>query len=213
VSGPRTPVAAVRTPIAAEDQARANFYALLSRLFVAAPDAALLHAIARASELAVETGTGVAHDFSGSWAMLRAASEAMDPQAAAQEYVDLFVGVGRSEVSLHAAAYLRSAGGSVLAELRAELARLGLGRPEPSPLYEDHLGAVLETMRLLVGGAPGVEPRALAEQQRFFAAYVEPWAARCCDAIIASPIANYYRRVAEFVKSFVAIERDSFAIE
>jgi TorA maturation chaperone TorD len=80
-------------------------------------------------------------------------------------------------------------------------------------VYEDHLAAVLETMRVLIAGAPGVEPRALAEQGSFFGAYVASWVAPCCDAIIAAPIANYYRRVAEWTKCFVAIERDSFAIE
>ena len=38
-------------PIPAEDQARANFYALLGRLYGAAPDAALLRAIAAEDEL------------------------------------------------------------------------------------------------------------------------------------------------------------------
>jgi TorA maturation chaperone TorD len=137
----------------------------------------------------------------------------MDSEAAAQEYVDLFVGVGRSEVSLHAAEYLRSTGGSVLAELRSELARLGLSRQAGVSVFEDHLAAVLETMRVLIAGAPGVEPRSPVEQSAFFELYVSSWVPRCCAAIIAAPIANYYRRVAEFTGFFVAIERDSFAIE
>ena len=39
-----------------EDQARADFYALLSRLYAAAPDAPLLAAIAAADELDVAGG-------------------------------------------------------------------------------------------------------------------------------------------------------------
>ena len=101
----------------------------------------------------------------------------------------------------------------MLAELRAELARLGLSRQAGVSLFEDHLAAVLETMRVLVAGASGIEPRAPAEQGAFFARYVSSWVPRCCDAIIAVPVANYYRRVAEFTVFFVAIERDSFAIE
>ena len=208
-----TQAVAVRGPIPAEDQARANFYALQARLYASAPDAGLLAAIGGAEDLAVESSDGLAREFGEAWRILKSASAAMGPEAAAQEYFDLFVGVGKSEVSLHAAAYLRSQGGSVLAELRSELARLGLGRRSDVNVYEDHLAAVLETMRVLIAGAPGVAPQSLADQAQFFGPYVAPWAERCCDAIIAAPIANYYRRVAEWTKSFVAIERDSFAIE
>ena len=145
--------------------------------------------------------------------MLIAASAAMDAEAAAAEYQDLFIGVGRSEVSLHASAYVSRAGGSALADLRAVLAQLGLSKQESSSLYEDHLAAICETMRVLIGGAPGVEPCLFEQQREFFAGYVSPWVSSCCDAIKVSPIANYYRRVAEFTQYFMAIERDSFAID
>ncbi len=203
----------MRAPIAAEDQARANFYALLGRLYAAAPDAALLRAMAQADELSVEARDRAAQDLADAWRTLKAASAAMDPEAASQEYVDLFVGVGKSEVSLHAAEYLRSACGSVLAELRSELARLGLGRRAGVNLFEDHLAAILETMRILIVGAQDMGPRQISEQASFFAAYVSPWVDSCCAAIINAPIANYYRRVAELTKFFLAIERDSFAID
>lgn len=41
-------------PIAPEDLARAGFYALLARLFHAAPDAALLRQLAEAQEIEAE---------------------------------------------------------------------------------------------------------------------------------------------------------------
>ena len=204
---------AVHGPIAAEDHARANFYALLGRLYAAAPDAELLRAMAEAGELPTETGLDAARGLADAWRTLIAASAAMDAEAAAQEYVDLFIGVGRSEVSLHAAEYLPSAGGSVLAELRSELSRLGLSRQAGVSLFEDHLAAVLETMRVLIAGGPGVAARPVDEQRAFFERYVTTWVPQCCTAIKAVAIANYYRRVAEFTEYFVAIERDSFAIE
>lgn len=200
-------------PLAAEDRGRAGFYALLGRLYAGAPDAPLLRSIAQADDLPVETSEETARKLGNAWGTLKAASAAMDAAAAEQEYVDLFVGVGKSEVSLHAAAYLHSSGGSVLAEIRGELARLGLGRQTGIDVYEDHLAAVLETMRVLIAGAPGVSPHALPDQQRYFTAYVASWTVACCAAIIASPIANYYRRVAEFTQLFVAIERDSLAMD
>jgi TorA maturation chaperone TorD len=210
---PVTPAVALRRQVAAEDEARANFYALLARLYADAPDAALLRAIATADELPVVAPDGAANDLAQSWRMLIAASAAMDPEAAAAEYQDLFTGVGRSEVSLFASGYVSRAGGSALADVRAALAQLGLSKQEGTSLYEDHLAAVCETMRVLIGGAPGVEPCPFAQQREFFVDYVSPWVAACCDAIKISPIANYYRRVAEFTQYFMAIERDSFAIE
>jgi TorA maturation chaperone TorD len=213
VSSSAASAVAVDGPIAAEDRARANFYALLGRLYAAAPDAALLRAIAEAGELPIETSLDAARGLADAWRTLIAASAAMDAEAAAQEYVDLFIGVGRSEVSLHAAEYLHSTGGNVLADLRSELSRLGLARQTGVSLYEDHLAAALETMRVLIAGGPGVAAGALDEQRAFFTRYVASWVPQCCNAIKSVAIANYYRRVAEFTEFFVAIERDSFAIE
>ena len=213
MTDPGSPAVALRREVAAEDEARANFYALLARLYADAPDAALLRAIAAADELPVIAADSAARDIAQSWRMLIAASAAMDPEAAAAEYQDLFIGVGKSEVSLHASGYVSRAGGSALADLRTALADLGLSKQEGSSLYEDHLAAVCETMRVLIGGAPGVEPCPFAQQREFFVGYVSPWVSICCDAIKISPIANYYRRVAEFTQYFMAIERDSFAID
>lgn len=198
-----------------EDQARADFYALLARLYADAPDAALLRAIAAAAPL----GEGVreeagGEDLPGAWERLRAASMAMDAEAAADEYDNLFVGVGKCEVNLHASHWL--AGFMMekpLAELRGTLARLGLARRPEATLVEDHLAALLETMRILVAGDPDRRPAEIVVQRDFFAAQLEPWVLRCCAAIRDSPLANYYRRVAHFTELFMAVERDSFAID
>jgi TorA maturation chaperone TorD len=208
-----SPSAVASEPLAAEDEARANFYALLARLYAGAPDASLLQAIAAADDLPVEGDAGPARDLAHAWASLKEASGSAHVEEIAQEYVDLFVGVGKSEVSLHAAQYLRSSGGSVLAELRAELAGLGLGRQADVSVFEDHLAAVLEAMRVLIAGGPDIERRGISEQRRLFAAYVDSWVPACCIAITGAAIANYYRRVAELTGFFVAIERDSFVIE
>jgi TorA maturation chaperone TorD len=128
----------------------------------------------------------------------------------------MFVGVGKSEVSLYASSYLPSGGTAVLVDVRASLARLALARKPGVSMYEDHLAAVCEIMRVLIVGAPGASgapPRSVAEQREFFGMHIGPWVFACCAAITACPIANYYRRVAEFTQFFMAIERDSLAIE
>jgi TorA maturation chaperone TorD len=207
VSGP-APSIAVRPPIAAEEQARADVYALLSRLWSQAPDAGLLRALGAAPRLpAADEGAGWPEAFN----RLADASSVMDAGAAAQEYTDLFIGVGHSEVDLHASYWL-AGGERPLPELRRHLGELGLGRRPDAALMEDHLGALLETMRLLVAGRADVQPAPVAVQAAFFERWLAPWTDRCCTAIDVCSIANYYRRVAECTKIFLALERDSFAI-
>lgn len=207
------PAPGVFTPtIEPEDQARADFYALLARLYAAEPDAALLQSIAAADELQVDEGNVEGEALAEAWRKLIAASEVMDADAAAAEYLDLFVGVGASEVSPHASAYEKVPGRQPLVEVRAALARLGLSRQPGNSLYEDHLAAVLATMRVLITGTGGSGSFTFDEQRDFFAAHVDPWVISCCDAIYGRAIANYYKRVAQLTKAFMAIERDSFAI-
>ena len=195
--------------IAEEDLTRAEFYALLGRLYAAAPDAPLLAAIG-ASDLWPDGDT---NPLAGAWNRLVLASRGMDAEAAEQEYTDLFVGVGKAECNLHASYWMQDAAQRPLVAVRAELASLGIGRKDESAVYEDHLGALCETMRLLIAGAPGRNPQPVAVQKRFHDRFLAGWVDRCCDAISQSPVANYYRRVGEFTSSFMAVERDSFAID
>jgi TorA maturation chaperone TorD len=207
---------ALRRELEPEDQARAEFYALLARLFADAPDAALLRAIADAPPLAPAARVGdnaSAGGLASAWDAMRAASAAMEPEAIRDEFQALFVGVGRSEVSLYASHYLGPQSGRPLAELRASLAKLGLGRRAASNEFEDHLSIVLETMRMLVAGDGERPPAPVDDQHTFFDRHVLPWTTDCCAAISSNSVANYYRRVAEFTEIFVAIERDAFAME
>ena len=206
----------IRHRLEPEDQARADFYALLARLYAAPPDAPLLAAIHRAEPLAAAThaGEGEAARLGAAWDALRAASGVMEVDAAREEYDDTFVGVGRSEVNLHASHWLTGfMMERPLAELRATLSTLGLGRKPGVTMVEDHVAALFETMRLLIAGDGERAPRPVADQRRFFELHLAPWIGRCCDATQICPIANYYRRVASFTQCFMALERDSFAIE
>ena len=205
-------------PVMPEDRARADFYALLARLFAGAPDAALLRAIADAPALGVPTLTEGLDQKSASlgvaWDRLRAASGVMEVEAAEQEYFDLFVGVGKSEANLHASHWLTGfMMEKPLADVRATLATLGLGRKSGVSMVEDHLAALCETMRLLIAGHEDRPPAGVQAQKSFFERHIIEWVDRCCTAIEVSPIANYYRGVAQFTQCFMALERDSFAIE
>ncbi|MEO8485725.1 MAG: molecular chaperone TorD family protein [Betaproteobacteria bacterium] len=208
MNGAPVPVA-VPHPVSAEDRVRADLYALMARLFAAAPDARFLHLLAAAPELPEDTGAPLAAAYN---TLLRA-SRAMDADAAEQEYTDVFVGVGKSEVNLHGSHWLSGfMMDKPLAEFRGHLAELGIERHDATDLLEDHLAAVAEVMRMLIVGGEGRAPAPLAVQRRWFETRIASWAFDCCDAICACPLANYYVRVAQFTREYLAIERDSFAI-
>jgi TorA maturation chaperone TorD len=145
---------------------------------------------------------------------LKAASAAADPAAVEAEYRDLFIGVGQSEVSLHGSAYAKAAkGGPLLVQVRDSLAQLKLVRRAGATVFEDHLAAVFETMRLLITGLGQPSAFAFDVQREFFRCNIEPWAVVCCNAICAKSLANFYALVAQFTDSFMAVERDSFAMD
>lgn len=200
-----------RAYVSPEDQGRANFYALISRLFADAPDASLLQAIASSPPLPTDdSGAPLAL----AWSKLLAACSVMDVDAAREEYDALFVGVGRAPVNLHASHHLTGfMMEQPLADVRRSLATLGFARVESQTMVEDHLAALCEVMRLLIVGADDVEQNDLSTQREFFEAHIAPWFESCCDAIAKSPLANFYVVVAQFTRCFLLVERDSFAID
>ncbi len=200
---------AIPHPLAPEDRSRSDLYALLARLYTDGPDKALLDAIAGAARMDT-AGAEVAQ----TWNRLVEASGAMDAEAAVQEYTDLFIGVGKSEVNLHASYWLSGfMMERPLAQLRGVLAGLGIARRSEVVMLEDHLAALCETMRLLIAGGDGRKPAPIETQRSFFEPYIGSWVFGCCAAIGESPIANYYVCVAELTKAFMAVDRDALAME
>ena len=193
-----------------EEAARGGFYALIARLLHAAPGAALLAAIARAEPLADNAGS----DLARAWRDLIDASSAMDPEAATDEYEALFVGVGHAAVSIYAGYY--NGAPSIdhpRVRIQADLAALGLGRRDDVHEPEDHYAGLFDTMRVLVAGGAGRSPATVEEQRRFFQAHLEPGIASFARAVDDAPRANYYRRVAAFVRAFAALESESFLLD
>ena len=197
--------------VSPEDHGRANFYALISRLFADAPDQALLRAIAGSPPL---TGSDNADPLSLAWSKLIAASSVMDCDAAREEFDALFVGIGKSPVNLHASHHLTGfMMETPLADVRGSLAQLGIARLESQTVVEDHIAALCEVMRLLIVGAEDIEPAAVVKQRQFFESHIAPWVELCCTTIVKSPLANFYSVVAQFTSSFMLVECDGFAID
>jgi TorA maturation chaperone TorD len=199
----------IRQAIAPEDEARAQVYALLAKLYAGGPDAALLAALANSPPWTADA----ANTLAAAWNTLLLASSAMDADAAEQEYTEVFVGVGRSAVDLHASHWITEAvSEKPLVAVRSDLARLGLARLAGSTLYEDHLSVLCETMRMLIAGDGERMPSDIAVQRAYFERHLAPWVVQCCSAISQCPLANYYLHVAKFTSFYMAVERDSLAI-
>ena len=195
--------------LADEDQARADFYALLARLLLAAPDAALLAALGQAEPISA-SGEFALED---AWLALTQAASAFDAPAARAEFSALFESIGNPLINPNASVYITGHLNDVpLAELRQELARLQLARAPGVGEFEDHLGALCETMRVLVAGAPGIPRRPLGVQKAFFETHIRPWYAACLADIDGAAPANFYRVVARVADAFLSIEAQAFAV-
>ena len=121
---------------------------------------------------------------------------------------EVFVGVGRAALSIYAGHYAHEKWKEeALADLRGELARLGLARNAGAVEPEDHLAALLEVMRHLITN-PDVGADA-ALQEKFFGQYLSRWYGRFCDAVLEEPKSNFYRPVTRLLRSFLDIELES----
>ena len=183
---------------APEEQARANLYGLLARLFYAPPDGALLKA------LAGETLDG---DLAQPWEELKRAAANAQPETVRDEYETAFIGTGKAPVTLYTTAYsIRFFNEAPLAELRGELSRLGLARRVDAREPEDHIAALCDVMRHLVAK----QQYDLEEQRRFFHRWLAPIAEPLCGAIERSNATDFYKHVAVVAKRFFALEQTAF---
>lgn len=195
----------------AEEAARADFYALIARLFYAPPDAELLRQLAQADELVAEDASTA---LPLAWNRLLAAAAAMTAEAAREEYDALFIGVGRPEVMLFGSYYLTGfMMEKPLAQLRDDLAALGLARKTGVGEPEDHIAALADVMRFLVRRDTHDGSEVTALQQRFYLRHIKPWYARLCETVEAAPRANFYAVVARFTKAFLDLEADAFGFD
>ena len=199
-------------PVSAEDQARADLYGLLARLFYAPPDANLISEL----RLAVPppddgeplTAEGVA--LRAARAGLAEACGSAFPARIEEEHMQLFVGVGKAQVTPYLSAYLvRSESDSPLARLRGQLAEWGLARREEAVEPEDHVSALCETMRWLIVGRKAT----LDAQRQFFLEYLHAGGSRFCSAVSACDDARFYCHAAKLLQALLDVEHKAFEID
>lgn len=200
-----TATAVVSNPgsgIAEEELLRARLYGLLARFLAAAPDTALLDAAAALAGDDSELGAALRE--------LARVAATTDESAAAEEYHELFIGLGRGELAPYGSYYLTGfLQEKPLADLRDDLARLGIARRADVPEPEDHIAALCEVMAGLIEGAYGA-PADLALQRGFFDAHLAPWADRFFQDLERAGAARLYRPLGRIGRKFFAVETAAF---
>jgi TorA maturation chaperone TorD len=194
------------SPVEPEDRARANLYALVSRLFYAPADSHLLAEICQG-------GQGEEPQDAGSlvlaWRELQETCRGAYPPVVKQEFDTMFVGVGRAEVTPYLSAHVgTSAPDQFLVRLRGQIAALGLARRDNVFEVEDHLSGISDVMRWLIESG-----RPLPDQQQFFAEFLFPGAIPFLAAVQKAPSARFYKPVAGLARAFLEIEKSAFELE
>lgn len=200
------PISSIAAADDSDELARAELYGLLARLWLAPPDADLLSRFSVAVTQAPSEGAVLEAPWHDLVAVLRATTL----ERAADEHNALFHGVGKPEVLAYASFYLSGfLNEAPLAQLRADLAALGLERQPDVLETEDHIAYVFETMRYLIAG-DDVAVCNLERQRRFFRAHLQPWVEQLCDAVQAQPRAEVWRAVAVLTREFMRVETQGF---
>src|SRR5574340_71045 len=198
-------------PSSAEDRVRADFYALVARVFWAAPDADLLGLIAGAGPLQAEASEAA---LPRAWDAVRSAAARCATAAVEDEYAALFIAVAKPPVALYGSYYLTGfMNEKPLARLRDDLANLGLSRAAGVTEPEDHIAALADVMRHLALDE-SVAPDLREERQHaFFQRHIEPWYGRLFMALDVAEGADFYRCAGGLARAFLDLEKDSFQIE
>ena len=189
-----------------EELARAEVYGLLARLWFAALDGELLAAL----QVAVTEAPAAGAFLEEPWRQLVGIARDTDVAAGRAEYEALFGGIGKPEVYLFGSHHLSGVlNDTPLAQLRGDLARLGLVRDEAIYETEDHIACLCEVMRYLIAGDDAAVAN-LTQQHAFFSTHVQSWVPAMCEAVEANPKARLYAAVAQFTRAFVQVEAQGF---
>lgn len=141
-----------------------------------------------------------------------AAARETDVAVAAQNFQDLFIGLGRGEFVPYGSYYLTGfLQEKPLARLRQDMDRLAIARSGGITDPEDHIAAVLDMMAGLIDGAFGA-PLTPGQQKSFFNAHLGSWAPVFFRDLEASTTSRVYSALGAVGRQFMLIEDRAFAM-
>ena len=188
-----------------EDRLRAEMYEFLAALFRAEPSDALIGHVAKLQ------GDGSAIGSASS--VLATLAGKLSNDEIRDEYMRLFIGIGRGEVLPYASYYLTGfLNDKPLANLRNDMAAMGIERVEGVRDPEDHIASLFDMMAGLIRGVFDA-PNDLAAQAAFFKKHIEPWAPLLMQDIEAAKAAVFFAPVGTIGRAFMDIESEAFDMD
>ncbi|NOQ81609.1 MAG: molecular chaperone TorD [Methylophaga sp.] len=176
---------------------RAQTYALLANLFAQAPNQTLLDHISAIEVTEPESPMGK------QWINLVTVVNKANVTTLADEYQTLFIGVTHGELipygSYYQTGFLME---EPLAELRTDLAKLGLVKHEDTAEPEDHISAQCDVMRLLLMA----EGTPIVTDKEFFLHHLKPWIINLFTDLESTNTSEFYQVIGEFGKVFINME-------
>ena len=188
-----------------EDILRAELYSFLAALLRVEPQDNLLASVSQISgdDTPIGKATGT----------LSYLAKEMDAATIRSEYVDLFIGVGRGELLPYCSYYLTGfLNEKPLANLRQDMASIGIARAENVKDPEDHIASLFDMMAGLIKGTYG-RAYSVAEQKSFFEKHIAPWAHLLMRDIEEAQHAVFYAPVGTMGRLFLEIESQAFEMD
>jgi len=197
--------AAVQNSISEEDILRADMYGFLAALFRKEPSDELISTVA-----ALE---GDQSPIGGACLTLAHLAKTLDNDLIRHEYVTVFVGVGRGEILPFASYYLTGfLNDKPLANLRADMAAIGIVRADGVKEPEDHISSLFDMMAGLIRGSFG-RVYSVAEQASFYRKHVEPWAGMLMGDVETAKSAVFFAPAGTIGRAFLDIESQAFSMD
>jgi TorA maturation chaperone TorD len=188
-----------------EDALRADMYGFLAALLRSEPSDELIAKVARLN--------GDDSALGEACSTLAKLADSLDSGMIRNEYVELFVGVGRGEVLPFASYYLTGfLNDRPLANLRGEMDAIGIKRAEGVREPEDHIASLFDIMVGLIRGDYG-RVYSVAEQGTFFAKHIEPWGQLLMRDVEEAKTAIFYAPVGTMGRVFLEIESKAFEMD
>ena len=187
-----------------EDQLRADMYSFLANLLRAEPDEKLIKQLTFLKSDDSPIGKSIK--------TLSKLATSLDLPTIRDEYVKIFLGVGRGEILPFASYYLTGfLKDKPLAKLRQDMQEIGIKLEDEVKEPEDHIASIFDMMSGLILGK-FEKKYSIADQKDFFNKHLAPWVDLLMRDIESSKIAVFYSPIGSIGKEFMEIERASFSM-
>ena len=188
-----------------EDQLRADMYSFLASLLRSEPSADLVEQLTLLKSDNTPIGNAIK--------VLAKLASSLDLHEIRDEYVKIFIGVGRGEILPFASYYLTGfLKDKPLAKLRNDMKEIGIEMSADVKEPEDHIASLFDIMSGLILGKFD-RKFSIKEQRDFFNKHLAPWVELLMRDIEASKIAVFYAPVGTLGREFIEIERSSFKMD